>query len=236
MPTRTADQDPARIVARSIEEDIALGRLRPRERLIEDDLIQKYEIKRHIARQVLAILESMGVVRRERNKGATVRDFTPIEVEQIYAVRELLEQRAAELFPLPADPRLIEELKSIHQRHMASAAAGDMRSVFRENIRFHSVLFSACGNHHLAETIELFAFRAHAIRSYTILAPNLLATAIAEHGEIIDSIERQDRAALCRLVVAHIKPAKEAYLHVARQAHPAGEETLKARSAARLVN
>ncbi|TKB18634.1 MAG: GntR family transcriptional regulator [Mesorhizobium sp.] len=221
---RSTVGDQALILARRIEEEIALGLLRPRERLVEDDLMKKFDVKRHVARQVLGLLESTGVVSRERNKGAAVRDFSPREVEQIYDVRELLLGRAAELIPIPAPQNVITELKDIHARHKAAAAAGDLRTVFRENLKFHAVLEAACGNPHLYEALQQFGYRAHAMRSYTILSPDLLANAISQHGQMIEALESGDRGSLRSLMVAHIQPAKNAYLQAATKIHPAFSE------------
>jgi DNA-binding GntR family transcriptional regulator len=211
---RLSTQDQAAVIGKILEEDIALGRLKPRERLVEDDLIVRFAAKRHVIRQALANLEGLGVTKREKNRGVSVRDFTPADVDQLYAVRELLERKAAELFPLPAQGQLIELLKTIHARHVAAVAGNDMSGVFRENIRFHRTLFSACGNDHLADAIEQFAFRAHAIRSYAISSPTLLEAVQSEHSAMIEAIERGDREELTKLVVAHIQPAKLAYLHL----------------------
>ena len=81
-------------IVQRLEEEIALGLLRPRERLVEDDLLARFNVKRHVVRQVLAELEMMGMVTRRPNRGAVVRDFTTLEVEHIYFVRELLERAA----------------------------------------------------------------------------------------------------------------------------------------------
>jgi DNA-binding GntR family transcriptional regulator len=206
-------------VTRILEEDIALGRLRPRERLVEDELIGRFGVKRHIVRQALADLESMGIVVRQPNKGAMVKDFNPKEVEDLYTVRELLECKAAELIPLPASEELITELRLIHERHGRAVEQADVRIVFRENLKFHITLYSACGNLALAQAIANFADKTHSIRSYTIGDPNLLKRAFQEHAAIIDALAAGDRAALMRLVVDHLKPAMAAYLERTRYLH-----------------
>src|SRR5690606_32587948 len=61
-------------VVRRLEEEIVLGRLRPRERLLEEDLARAFDTKRHVVRAALAELESMGIVVRQPNRGAAVRD------------------------------------------------------------------------------------------------------------------------------------------------------------------
>ena len=96
-----------------LEEDIIFGRLRPRERLVEDDIMKRFGVKRHVVRQALMRLESMGLVTRAPNKGALVRDFSLHELDQIYEMRELLQERAVERIPLPAQPELTSELRRI---------------------------------------------------------------------------------------------------------------------------
>lgn len=209
-------------IVRVLEEEIALGQLRPRERLLEDELTVRFDAKRHVVRQALIDLEAMGIVLRQPNKGAAVRDFRPDEVEHIYLVRELVERRAAELISLPGQPALVAELWRIHGSHSSAAARGDLHQVFRDNLRFHRTFFAACGVPPLVEVIEQFALRAHAIRSYTIGDAELLARVCAEHARMVEFVERGERAKLIELVTAHIQPAKLAYLRIgARTTAPA---------------
>ena len=206
----------ADIVAR-LEEEIALGLLRPRERLVEDDLIARFSVKRHVVRQVLAELELMGMVTRRPNRGATVRDFTTLEVEQIYFVRELLERAAVEVMPLPVAPDVVRALDHIHAQHCTAVRTGRLREVFRLNLAFHQLFFEACGNGPLTEAISQFAFKAHAIKSYTIGDPALLARVCKEHAQLIKLTRGTDRQALIELVARHKQPAKVAYIEVSRR-------------------
>lgn len=203
-------------ITRVLEEDIALGRLKPRERLVEDELIARFGVKRHVIRQVLIALEVMGVVVRQPNKGAAVKDYTSREVEDLYTVRELLEAKAAELIALPAERGLVEALAEIHGRHCAAVSAGNLRVVFRENLLFHKTLYAACGNPALAQVIEQFAYRTHAIRSYAIGSNSLLRRVCDEHAAIIAALRSGDRRKLVRLVTQHLLPAKNAYLEITR--------------------
>jgi len=203
-------------IAAALEEEIALGYLRPRERLVEEELAERFNVKRHFIRQALAELDAMGVVVRQPNRGATVKDFSAAEVEDLWAVRTLVEGFAAKLIRLPAPAEVIAELKAIHAKHIAAAERGDLRNVFRENVKFHKTLFSACGNPVLEELIEGLAFKAHAVRGYAIIDPALLAAARKEHSRIIELLQKAERNALVNLIKDHIQPAKEAYLRLTR--------------------
>lgn len=207
-----------------LEEEIALGVLKPRERMVEEDIMRRFNVKRHVIRQVLADLQSMGLINRPPNKGATVRDFSAIDVAEIYFVRETLERAAAELMPLPAPPSVISELSAIHQHHSAASQAGRLREVFRLNLEFHRVFFGACGNSQLVEGILLFANKAHATRSMTISDPVLLAQASKEHAEMIRLLQTKRRKELMTAVVAHLQPAKDAYLRIVSKQRPLAVE------------
>src|SRR5258708_33951892 len=87
------------VIATSLEEDIVLGRRHPRERLVEQDLCARFNTHRGDVRLALFELEKKGIIHRIPNRGATVRDLTPNEVREIYAVREELEVMAARVLP-----------------------------------------------------------------------------------------------------------------------------------------
>jgi DNA-binding GntR family transcriptional regulator len=204
-------------IVQRLEEEIALGILRPRERLVEEELLLRFKAKRHVIRQVLAELELMGIVDRPPNRGAMVRDIGVHEIDQIYFMRELLERTAIEVMPLPMEAGVIKTLSGLHERHCNAVKEGRLRDVFRLNLEFHQLLFAACGNAQLAEAISQFAFKAHAIRSYTIGDPALLARVCEEHARMIKLMRGTNRDALIKLVTAHKMPAKQAYLRASRQ-------------------
>lgn len=203
-------------VVAALEEEIALGQIGPRERLVEEEIAQRFAVKRHVARQALADLETMGIVVRQPNRGAAVRDYSASEIEQLYVVRTLVETCAAGLVGLPAPPALVRQLTAIHERHCAEVRKGDLRRVFRENLLFHKSFFAACGNAALVEVIEHLAMKAHAIRSYSIGNPDLLARVCSEHAKMIELLKGTDRKLLVKLVGEHIVPAKNAYLQLGR--------------------
>ena len=217
-------------IVQRLEEEIALGVLRPRERLVEDDLLTRFNAKRHVVRQALIDLETMGIVSRPPNRGAVVRDIGRDELEQIYFVRELLERAAAEVMPLPAEAQVLKKLTDLHERHSKASREGRLRDVFRLNLEFHKALFDACGNTLLSEAILQFAFKAHAIRSYTIGDPKLLARVCEEHARMIKLMRggEANRAALVKLVSDHKRPAKQAY-EQALQRLEQSSEPLRAR-------
>jgi len=199
-------------IADTLEEQIVLGLLNPRERLVEDDLCERYTLKRHVVRQVLIELELRGLIERRKNVGALVKSYTPREVTELYAVRELLETHAVRCIALPIEAQQLEHLRAIQQEHDAAAALGDLRRVFRANIAFHRAFFALAQNQVLTEAIREYERRTHAIRSASVVFPQYVARAQAEHHQMIAALQRGDRDALIELSKAHLVPSRDAYL------------------------
>ena len=204
------------LVVEQLEEDIVFGRLRPRERLVEEDLVDRFGVKRHIIRQGLVELERIGIVVRLRGKGARVCEFTPEEVEQLYAVRELLETQAAKQIPLPAEKELIKELTAIQRAHAKAVDAGDLKTIYRSNIRFHQVLYAACGNPYLSEAINLYAMKANVIRFYVGRDPAMFAGSRDQHAQMIEALREGKRDELIELSIQHLRPSPKAYIDAYR--------------------
>jgi DNA-binding GntR family transcriptional regulator len=215
----------ASTIAGQLEEDIVLGRLRPRERLVEQDLADRFGTHRAAVRQALFDLDTKGLIEHVPNRGASVRDLSPDEVRQIYAVREELESMAARIIPLPVNAVDIKRLEAIQKTHSQAVAAGDLRAVFYCNLRFHRALFSLCGNPYLIDSIERLAQRVYGIRSWSNAIPDYLQGVRQDHLDMLDALKRGRRTDLERLFRRHLAPSRDVYIrayhqHFGSAAHP----------------
>src|SRR5258708_3031343 len=113
-------------IGTGLEEEMVLGRGHPGERLIEQDLCERFNTHRGDVRLALFELEKKGIIQRIPNRGATVRDLTPKEVTEIYAVREELEVMAARVIPFPVSAGNLDDLEALQRRHSAAIDAGDL--------------------------------------------------------------------------------------------------------------
>ena len=200
------------LIARSIEEDIVLGRRQPRERLVEQDLSDLFHTHRGDVRLALFELEKKGLVERIPNRGAMVRGLTPSEVKQIYAVREEVEVMAVRIIPFPVSTTDIARLEELQRQHAKAIANGEMLTVFYSNLRFHQALFGLCGNACLIETIDLLAQKVYGIRSYANAFPEQLDRARRDHLDMIKALRDSQREELIALTRRHLKPSPQAYI------------------------
>ncbi|MCK1722173.1 GntR family transcriptional regulator [Bradyrhizobium sp. 141] len=209
MPVRRDDPDD--VVAR-LEEDIIFGRLPPGARLTEDALMSRYGTSRHFVRQALVDAERRGIVRREKNVGATVRYYSSEEVRQIYEVREMLTRQAALMIPLPAPQGLIDELAALQQQYCAKADMQDLRGIHEANDAFHLALFSACGNPYLVRSLQDYMNLTLPMRAKNLADRDGLALSRRQHEMMIELLRGRDSWALAQLCVDHMQFSKSDYL------------------------
>lgn len=203
---------PVDAIADELEEDIALGLLHPRERLVEDALMERFGARRHVVRSALAALEVRGAVERRPYAGALVRSFGADEVRDLYAVRELLEVACARAVALPVPAESLGPLEAAQRQHAEAAASGDRRAALRANLLFHELLFGLAANRVLVEAVRRHARMAAPIRSATVVDDELLTRAVREHREMVRALREERREDLARLCAQHLAPSRDAYL------------------------
>lgn len=199
-------------IVRSLEVDIVLGRLYPRERLVEETLAKRFSTTRHVVRQALMELEIGGLILRETNKGATVLEYSPDKVNQLYQMRELVEGQAALLIQLPVKKNKLSQLKLICDEHSAAVEKSDMFSVVAANKEFHQVMYRLCGNDFLADVIDEMAKKSNLVRFTSSTDQTLLKQARDEHYLILEALGKDDNKELANICIKHIQPSRLMYL------------------------
>ncbi len=202
-----------------LQEEIVLGRLAPGARLVEEELAERFRTKRHVLREAFVELERFGLIERRPNRGASVRSLTIQDVNQIYAVREILERAAAA--QMVFDKKHYRQIEAAQKRHDAAVEAGNAKAVFRANFEFHEALFAACGNPYLAAAIDDFRRKTHVVWSYAIVKPEYFRNAQREHRAMLKALREGDRKRLVELFAAHLDISRQAYLQTHRLRFPA---------------
>jgi DNA-binding GntR family transcriptional regulator len=202
-------------IVQAIEEDIILGRLMPRERLVEEDLMGRFGATRHIVRQALGELERVHIVDHIPNRGALVRSYSVEEVRQLYELRDMLEAHAVTLMTMPASKEAIAALKMILARHERAIERDDLIAIYRENIAFHRALFGLSSNAFLVEAIIDSTSRTQGVRHNWLSQPVYLLRSRAQHRAMIEALEGGDRERLQALCREHSEPSRDEYIRLA---------------------
>lgn len=207
----TSTQNAVSSIVSALEQEVIFGLRLPRERIYEDELIVRFETKRHMARAALQELERKGIIERIPNRGAIVRFYSREEVEELYVLRQILHEAAARLVRVPAEPEWLEALKSVQREHAQAVEGQNLAAIFLANNNFHNLLFQGTGNKYLVEAIEFSNAKSHGIRSHGLSVPSLQRKAVQEHGAMIEAIEQEDTERLVRLCIDHMQAARQFY-------------------------
>lgn len=209
----------AQEIFEALRDDIVFGRLHPRERLIEADLVKRFGSHRAAVREALFALESAGLIDRQRNKGGSVRELDVGYIEQIYAVRELLEIAAVEAISFPVAQDRLNAVIAIQRDHELAVKDNDLSRVFQLNNAFHEALYALSDNPVLVELIEQCATRVLSVRFHTYMDPGFLTKVCDDHWAMIEAVRDGDSARLVAEVRAHLPLAKDRYIAEQRRAY-----------------
>lgn len=142
-----------REVAEILRQDIWSSRLRPGQRLNEQQLATRYGLSRPPLREAMRTLEAEGLVVSIPRRGCYVRVLTPVEIREMYAVRAGLEKLAASLIVERPDVDKIadslDELLDTVENKLT-----DLPDSIEADIEFHRSFVRHSGNTRLLQMWE----------------------------------------------------------------------------------
>jgi DNA-binding GntR family transcriptional regulator len=199
------------LVLRKLENAILSGYFKPRERLVERDLLAHFDVSRTVIREVLKMLEGKGLVKITPYRGAVVVDLTADEVEQIFFLRLKLEAIAAGLVVENITRIEIQRLKRLCNELEKDLTERTDQMIEKDN-GFHRALFRTSGNIYLNEMIDYLSTKVHMVKFNAWSLPNRIEQSILEHKAMIAALEREDGEAFEKLVTDHLLFSKNNYL------------------------
>ncbi|SMY01208.1 GntR family transcriptional regulator [Brevibacterium aurantiacum] len=210
--TRTSTAEAVDAVALTLRDEILLGTLSAGRRMTEDELMGRFDVKRHIARSALHQLVDRGLAERLPNAGVSVKSFTDKEVRDLYETRILLESSAAKLIELPVPQEDLSDAVRAQEDHRYAAESGELLSIIEANDRFHSAVFTLAGNTVLSEAIRLHAQKTAPIRFLNVSSKQKMSRSVGEHALIMSALQSDDSERLAQLCGDHLRPTRDAYL------------------------
>lgn len=197
---------------------ILTGELKPRERLVESELIAKLNVKRFTIRKAIQELAHLVFVEFTPNKGARVADITDEELEDLYCVRVNLELLAAELLIKKISPEKLFLLWKIHREYTAAVESGVIEEMVLKNEEFHQPLYLMTENRFLADNLDRLKNGIFALRYNAYLSLGILQVSVVQHEAIINALENGDVDKLKLSVKENIIYPK--MIHASRKTKP----------------
>lgn len=206
-----------RIVAR-LRQAIISGELAPKTRLTEPDLARQLNVSRTPLREAIRQLEAEGFITTIPRVGSFVSELEPRDVEDLYAVRAVIEGLAARLAAKNPDPdkrALLEGmLKELEGR------TDNFRHYHEISGQFHDIIIQLSGNRRLQGIYQAVAQHTSRMRIVSNAVRGRPEISLLGHQRIAAAILRGRGEEAERAMRAHIEGA----LGVLRRRLRAGQE------------
>ncbi|WP_432827779.1 GntR family transcriptional regulator [Dactylosporangium sp. CA-092794] len=131
--------------------EILGGGTEPGERLVEEQLTRRFGISRAPLREALRLLAQQGLVEHMPRRGARVAILSDGDIQELYAVRDVLERHAVTTTPPGADLAGVADAMKAMQEADARGDRFDMATAHRE---FHVAVVALAGNRQLGLVYE----------------------------------------------------------------------------------
>lgn len=187
----------------ALRQRIVAGALRPGARVNQEDVAAELGLSVAPVREALRVLEQEGQVTYLPRRGYFVTELRMADLEEIYALRALLEARAARHALPVLDDEALERVRDAARACADAAESGDVAAELAANRRFHMGLLDAPGQPHALRVIRLLWDSTEAYRAMYYNSPEERRASLDAHDEILEAVTRRDPDQLVAALDAH---------------------------------
>ena len=208
---------------------IISGRFPAGEKLVEQDLAEQFKVSRTPVREAIRKLEIEGLVRYQSRRGVIVTGFSPDDIDEIYATREVLEGLAARLAAEHATDEDLGALRQLLEQMSEAFAAGEHKRAAQIHTRFDDVLYRIGRNQRLVGILTQFSQYIEHGKLVSLTRQGRADEIRAEHAAMVEAIGGRDPDAAERAARLHVANARRAFFGRERMASegPRVEEALR---------
>ena len=202
----------------ALRELLRAGRLATGEALQEAELAGRLGVSRTPVREALARLASEGLVVAE-GRSFTVPALTVNDIEDIYALRFLLEPEALRLVAsCKPDRKQLAPLRQALDEMAAAHAAGDGAAFMDANYRYRDAWTQLVPNRRMVRAIQIYADHVRYLRAFTLDAAEVRAMVLKGLKRLTLALGAGDGAAAAAAMRLHLTNAKSVLLELIQKA------------------
>lgn len=196
-----------------IKSRILSGVLRPGIQLREEELADICGVSRTPVRDALKRLEAEFFVRKTDAARTFVCDWSLDDIDEMFALRGMLEGHAAARCAARMDAADIAELQAINDRLAAALVVGG--DVFQEflalNAQFHNKILESAGSHRLSGMLGRLVEQPVVQQTAQQYDRAQLMQSQTEHAELLAAFTRRDSEWARSIMMSHIRRAFHAF-------------------------
>ena len=196
-------------VRQAIVSEIASGKLKPGERIIQEQIAQELGVSRQPVQQALLLLKNQGVLRDAAGRGLLVTSLDPTQVRQMYDIRAVIEglafRKAAENNPERAKklgPALI-------QNGRKSVKSGSVAQMIAADIKFHDFIYALSDNPLIAPAMQVQWTNTQRVMGEVLMRDETPRDIWDQHEALLKAVMAGDGEAAEALARQHITQAAD---------------------------
>ena len=194
------------LVANRLRLAIVTGRFRPGQQLRERELCELTGVSRPSLREALRQLDAEGLITTAPHRGPVVTALNAEEVDQLYALRRVLESFAAREFARRRRPDDIAALTATINRLNELERCGTPLQMLESGTAFYGAIAAGSGNPYLVEALRTLHNRIALIRFISLHQRSRISQSFAALRVLSDAIIAGEDALADRLCAELMEP------------------------------
>ena len=197
-PVTTAQQ-----VLENLRHGLVSGMLRPGQRVNQEDVAVRLGVSVAPVREALRVLEQEGQLVYRPRRGYFVTELRIKDLEEIYALRRLLEERLARLALPVLDDETLTHVRAAAEECELAGESADVARELAANRRFHFGLLECADQPHTMRMIRLLWDSTEPYRAIYYNSPAERRRAGKAHKRILAAVAGRDADRLVAELDAH---------------------------------
>ena len=199
------------IILQELRNAIFADKLKPGDRLVENNIAESMGVSRTPVREALRQLELEGLAINVPRKGTLVKGLSVEDAMEIYDIREMLEGLAVKKSCLNISRKDILRLKDIVEKMKECIENERNDEYIKVHNEYNQIILNASKNKRLATQMEHIYEYLKSLRKVSLSNERKLI-ALEEHRSIVEAIEKGDEVMAENIARVHVINAKNAFM------------------------
>ncbi|HYG44561.1 MAG TPA: GntR family transcriptional regulator, partial [Bordetella sp.] len=183
--------------------EIVTGKLRAGERLMIDELAERFGVSKIPVREALKALEGRGWVESAPRRGTYVRSLSTEELHELFELRLIVEPEITAMAAHRRRATHLQQMYALVEEGLLAVERDDFVSSSRVNSQFHTVIAQAAGNALAFSVIQELELRL--CRYFFTAEWEERKESIRQHLSLYEAIRDQNVDEARRLTVEHLR-------------------------------
>lgn len=179
-------------IAGVIRGRILKGEYKIGEKIKETHVAEELRVSRTPIRKAFKELEEEGLIEYVPNKGCFARGFTKRDIEDVYAVRKVLEELTVEWAVKRITDEEVAKMAEKCEEMQGYVDQADSARVLASNKEFHEIIYHATGSRFMSQVLRSYKEYIEQTTRPIFYEPKFLQQIVDEHRAIVDAFEKRD--------------------------------------------